>query len=261
VSAFRRGSGWVSKFQLRGRQHWTPGGPWQTKRHAQEAERLEARRTEETCASFVVRWLEEWPRPAASTRRNYSDAVKRFADHFGPTPLGEVERMSARAWALTVPRGISRVVGIMFEGARNIGLVEHNPFSRLRLPVAERPGLITPPTMDEYRALLKACTVLGGYGSEFRAMLQFSAWTGVRAGELQALEWGDLETEVIHIRRVRADATEASARRRMARPARSLSCRLPACSKTCRGVRTSSSSTVRAATRSCRALTTTPGGP
>jgi hypothetical protein len=45
--------------------HWTPGGPWKTKRQGQEAEqrhrdRLEARRTGETCASFAERWLEEW---------------------------------------------------------------------------------------------------------------------------------------------------------------------------------------------------------
>ena len=65
MSVFRRGDEWVSKFQHRGRQQWTPGSPWPTKRQAQEAERrykdrLEARRTDETCASFAERWLEEW---------------------------------------------------------------------------------------------------------------------------------------------------------------------------------------------------------
>ena len=57
--------------------------------------------------------------------------------------------------------------------------------------------------MDEYRALLEACTVLGGYGPEFRTMIVFSAWTGVRIGELQALEWKDVDGDVIHIRRAR----------------------------------------------------------
>ncbi len=57
--------------------------------------------------------------------------------------------------------------------------------------------------MDDYRALIEACTVLGGYGPEFRAMIQFSAWAGVRAGELQALQWDDVEDEVIQIRRAR----------------------------------------------------------
>ena len=208
VSVFKRDRGWVSKFQFRGKQHWTRGGPWQTKRQALEAERryrdrLESRRTEETCASFAERWLEESPRPASSTRRTYADAARRFAEEFGSTPLGDIEHLSARAWALTVPRGISRVVGIMYEDARNFGLVESNPFSRLRLPATEKPGSITPPTMEEYRALLESCTVLGGYGPEFRAMITFAAWTGIRAGELHALEWDDLGGEVINICRQR----------------------------------------------------------
>ena len=103
MSVFKvEGRGWVSKFQYRGKVQWTPGGPWQTKRQGQEAERrhrdrLQARRTEETCASFAKRWLEEWPRPAASTRRTYADAARRFADEFGGTPLGDVERLSAQS--------------------------------------------------------------------------------------------------------------------------------------------------------------------
>lgn len=204
MSVFKRNGGWVSKFQLNGEQRWTPGGPWPKKSHAQEAERryrdrLKARHTDETCASFADRWLEEWPRPQEATRRQYADAAKRFARDFGPTPLGEVERLSARTWALSQPRQISRVVGTMFEDARNVGLVEANPFANLRLPTTERKEQVTPPTMEEYRTLLEACTVLGGYGPEFRAMIQFSAWTGVRAGELHALRWIDVGKDTVRI--------------------------------------------------------------
>jgi integrase len=205
VSVFRvEGRGWVSKFQYRRKTHWTPGGPWQTKRQGLEAERryrdrLEARRTEETCTSFAERWLEEWSRPETSTQRLYGAAARRFAQHFGPTPLGEVERLSARTWALTVPRSVSRVIGTMYEDARNFGLVEHNPFSNLRLPGTEKKGTITAPTMDEYRALLESCTVLGGYGPEFRAMIIFAAWTGIRQGELFALQRDDVSEAEITI--------------------------------------------------------------
>ena len=66
--------GWVAKFQLNGEQHWVPEGPWRTKEHAQIAERrhrdrLKARASSETCASFAELWLAEWPRPESSTRR------------------------------------------------------------------------------------------------------------------------------------------------------------------------------------------------
>src|SRR5262245_46410959 len=127
MSVFKRNGGWAAKFQLRGELHWVPGGPWQTKSAAREAERrhrehLDAHLADETCASFASRWLREWPRPATSTQRIYSYGVGRFADDFGSTKLTEVERLTARTWALGVPRNVSRVVGIMFEDARNIGL-------------------------------------------------------------------------------------------------------------------------------------------
>ena len=158
MSVFEKDKGvWVAKFQHQGRQVWVKGGPWQTKTAAREAERrererLEARRTEETCASFADRWLEEWPRKEIATRRQYADAAARFAREFGPTRLGEVERLSARTWALSQPRQISRIIGTMYEDARNVGLVEANPFSNLRLPTVDRTEQITPPSMDEYRA-------------------------------------------------------------------------------------------------------------
>lgn len=208
MSAFRRNGKWVAKFTLDGTQHWVPGGPWERKSHAVEAERrhrerLKARRSDETCASFADRWLEEWARPEASTRRLYGAAAHRFAEHFGATPLGEVERLSARSWALTVPRSVSRVIGTMYEDARNVGLVEANPFANLRLPAGEKQAEIAAPTMEQYKALVVACDTLDGYAAEFRAMIQFAAWTGVRQGELFALKWADVGTESIHIRRSR----------------------------------------------------------
>jgi integrase len=139
----------------------------------------------------------------SSTRQLYSQAVGRFAEHFGPTSLGEVERLSARTWALGVPRNLSKIIGTMYEDARNIGLVEANPFSNLRLPATEKTEEIYPPTLDEYRQLLEACGVLGGHAPEFRAMIQFAAWTGVRAGELHAIRWDDIDGEYIWVRRSR----------------------------------------------------------
>ncbi|GIK78429.1 MAG: hypothetical protein BroJett022_21190 [Actinomycetes bacterium] len=145
----------------------------------------------------------EWPRPQASTRKLYAQAAQRFAEEFGPTPLGEVERLSARTWALGVPRNLSKIIGTMYEDARNVGLVEANPFSNLRLPVSEKTEEIQAPTLEEYRRLLDACTVLGGHGTEFRAMIQFAAWTGIRAGELHAMRWDDVEGDSIWVRRSR----------------------------------------------------------
>jgi integrase len=208
MTAFQRKGKWAAKFVLRGKQVWVPGGPWDTKTQAQTAERrhrdlLLSRRSEETCASFADRWLEEWPREAESTRRHYALAVAKFKAEFGPTKLGEVERLSARTWALRVSRNVSKAIATMYQDAINVGLVENNPFANLRLPSGEKTAEICPPTLDEFRSLLNACTILGGYGPEFRAMIQFSAWTGIRAGELHALKWSDVDGDYLRIHRSR----------------------------------------------------------
>lgn len=208
MTVFRRGDKWVAKFTYKGEQRWVPGGPWKVKAHAREAERrhrdyLEARVSSETCASFAERWLEEWPRKEAATRRLYAAAAMRFADHFGPTPLGDVERLNARTWALTVPRSVSRVIGTMYEDARNVGLVDANPFSNLRLPSIDKTPEITAPTMEDYKALVESCSALGPYGAEMRAMIQLSAWSGIRQGELFALKWSDIGVESLRVARSR----------------------------------------------------------
>lgn len=234
-----RGSGsWVAKFQLNGAQVWVPDGPWASKSAAREAERryrdrLAARVTDESCASFAERWLLEWPRASESTNRLYARAVRRFAEDFGPTLLGEVERLSARTWALAVPRSVSRVIGTMYEDARNVGLVDSNPFANLRLPMVEKQPEIEPPTIEEYRALLEACTVLGGYCSEMRAMITFAAWTGLRQGELFALQWQDVaEEETRSV--VLGSSTGRWARPRTVGSGRCHCSRPPGCSTRCR---------------------------
>lgn len=211
MSTFERppGSGrWVAKFHCDGRQVWVPGGPWAQREHAEHAEArhrdlIERGQVIETCASFAERWLDEWPRKAPSTRKLYGAAACRFAEHFAFTPLGEVNRLAARTWALSVSRGVSRVVNTMYEDARNVGLVDANPFANLRLPAAEKQAEITAPSMEVYRTLLDACPILGGYGPEFRAMIQFAAWTGLRQGELFGLQWPDVLDGEVRVRQAR----------------------------------------------------------
>ena len=46
MSIFKRRGKWVSKFQQGGRQRWTPGGPWETRRQAEEADAAAGHETE-----------------------------------------------------------------------------------------------------------------------------------------------------------------------------------------------------------------------
>lgn len=209
MSQFKRGGRWVAKFQREGRQVWVPGGPWRTKAEARRAEQahrdLLARGGHcATCAEFADRWLREWPRDAVSTRRLYARAARSFADHFGETTLSEVDRVDARAWASGVPRNVAKVIAAMYEDARDVGLVETNPFSGLRLPRRARPT-IAPPSLQELDLLLASCSVLEAYAPEFEALIRFCAWTGLRSSEVQALRWPDVEEDRVWVRRARKD--------------------------------------------------------
>lgn len=209
----KKRGGWCAKFEKDGKQVWVPGGPWERKGDAKGAEerhrdRLYGRTTDETCEEFGQRWLREWPREAASTRRHYAVAIRRFTEEFGPRLLGEIERPEARTWALGVPRNHSKTIGTMYQDAYDVGLVKANPFANLRLPTTEKTEEVAPPTLEEFRSLLAACMVLGAYGAEFRALIQFTAWTGLRAAEVQAIRWEDIGTETLWVKKaLKTDGT------------------------------------------------------
>jgi integrase len=207
VSQIKRNGGWVSKYQRGGRQVWVPGGPWPTKKEAMAAEMAhrETFESDTTCQDFAKRWLAEWPRKSVATRRLYADAAGRFADQFGDRDLADVDRAEARSWALTIPRNYSKIIGTMYQDAYDVGLVRHNPFSNLRLPATEKTEEIAPPSQDEYRQLMAACMVLGPYAEEFRALIQLTAWTGIRASEVMALKADDFEDRYLNVRRARKD--------------------------------------------------------
>jgi hypothetical protein len=97
LSPFKRGERYISKFQYQGKQRWTPGGPWKTKREANEAERLyrdglEIRRSEETSPALPSGGL----RSGRVALRRHGEAMPRVrgaslrssAQHPSPTWIG-----------------------------------------------------------------------------------------------------------------------------------------------------------------------------
>ena len=168
-------------------------------------DRLEARRSDETCASFAERWIREWPRPEASTRQLYGTGCPSLRCGF--RRQRHWERFRA---ALGSDVGARRATQPLEDHRDDVrGRPQHRPGrDRTRSPICasrslEKTEEIHPPSLEEYRLLLDACTTLGGYGGEFRAMIQFAAWTGIRAGELHAVQWDDVEGEYLWVRRSR----------------------------------------------------------
>ena len=179
------------------RKRWV--GTFRTKAEAREAEREASRRRHVggrvTCGEFSALWLAEYPREAGATRRTYgygAEGVRRRSSVAFDWPIWIA--LTARGWALRRPQSNVRVVRAMFNDAINDGLHPGpNPFANLRLEQSRgRKDLIalTDGRADELGQ--RALGVHGEFGPVFRAMVIFSAYVGLRPGELFALERGDV---------------------------------------------------------------------
>jgi integrase len=77
-------------------------------------------------------------------------------------------------------------------------LIERNPFRGLGRRTKGRSEQ-HPPTEDELSHLLDACAVHGSYAPQMRAFVTFAAYSGMRPGELFALEWADIDFESMRV--------------------------------------------------------------
>lgn len=181
-------------------------GTFASRREAKDAEREASRRrvswTRLTGEELAVLWLSHHPRAAVATQRNYKYALQKFRKDFGRSRLSDLDRVTARAWALAQPQSNVRAVRAMFNDAINDGLHPGpNPFAGLRLEQPRgRKDLIALKEVELQALADKALAVLGDYGPTFRAMILFAGYVGLRPGELFALERGDVRADEVVIR-------------------------------------------------------------
>jgi integrase len=175
---------------------------------------------DETCESFARRWPRDYTEGRGiSTVEHNTERTKAFIRDFGDRPMRAVEPVEARAWivggivppqvrhfarhwdkARTLPdgdvevpnhHGWLNVIRAMFNDALKTELVDRNPFANLRLPEPKghQGEAISVVTERELALLIQtAHEVMGDYGRHFGACIEFAAWTGLRPGELWALD-------------------------------------------------------------------------
>jgi len=202
----KRGSSWGVSVYDRAlkRKRWVD--TFKTKAEAREVERAAAQRRSVggrmTCSEFAGLWLDEYPRAAGATRRTYRYGVKAFSEEFVHVRLSEVDRLAARSWALRAPQSNVRIVRAMFNDAINDGVHPGpNPFANLRLEQSRGRKDLIALTRDELDELgATALRVHGEFGPTLRAMIVFSAYVGLRPGEMFALERSDVGRDEVRIR-------------------------------------------------------------
>jgi integrase len=206
--AHKRGKRWVATGYDKSVKRKRHLGTFDTKKEATNAEadwRLRTHPTgDETCDQFADRWMRDYPRPSASTRRTHRERTRRFAKDFEGVKLPDVDKRRARTWARGHPND-APVVATMFADAMRDGLVDRNPFAQLRLPRSRGRKDIIALTETEVIALadlaLDPRMELKEFGPEYRAMVLWAGFVGTRPGETFALRRDDIGGEHVTISR------------------------------------------------------------
>src|SRR5579863_211902 len=150
-----------------------------------------------TFADFTVRWEDAvLPTYRASTRQFYAGILRRhLVPYFGKWRLADlrtpdvqifVNQMS-KHYAPSVLRHIRATLSQVFSVAREWGYMDNNPALGVRLPPKRNvlPKVSYKP--EEVRQLLFCLP------ERYRTMAVLAAVTGVRASELFALTWADID--------------------------------------------------------------------
>jgi integrase len=125
-------------------------------------------------------------------------------NHFGTRTLAEYRTADGYRFleSLTKPLGrnslqhVRSLASGIFTRAVNLGLIETNPWSAVRLQESRAPEPTVAYTLDETVAILRALS------GRVDAALVFSlaAFLGMRPSEIAGLRWEDVTEEQIHIR-------------------------------------------------------------
>jgi integrase len=195
-----RGGGrweWIGTFPKLGAAH---GDPETEARAAEHKALADPGRRRLTCDEYAARFLAEYE---AQHKDSSYDTAKRglqpFLRRFGRRPLDDIGRLEAKDWvAEAKPSHVPIIVTMFNRAAHEDELLERNPFRGLGRRSKGR-AEERPPTEEELTALRDACSALGDYAPTMRAMLTFAAYTGMRPGELYALEWADVDFERMRV--------------------------------------------------------------
>jgi integrase len=148
-----------------------------------------------TVGTYAAEWIERHPTLAPRTRELYRSLLRlHIAPHLGDAAIGSLTTASVRRWHATLHTQRSattaakayRLLRTVCSTAVEDGVLAVNPCQVKGAGVersAERPIA----TVAEVAALADAVP------PRFRAMVLLAAWTGLRFGELTALERGDLD--------------------------------------------------------------------
>lgn len=163
-----------------------------------------------TIREFYERWeQQDFPRVNGRALKSgghlrYRTRLKSFIDKYGARPVAGFPRDLAFDFAIS-HRGSVQHVRALFFHALDLGLIQTNPFQGLQLPQGDGRRGKMPLTERQLEDLadsaLRVKFYSPAYGQMLRACIVFTAYTGLRIGEVCGLRWEDIDGARLHVRR------------------------------------------------------------
>lgn len=164
-------------------------------------EKIDAGKIKPASRDYTVdEWVEKWTtdpgfkRAKQSTNLHNKERVRKLAEDFKGVPMHQIDRATARTWGLENKHRVP-AVRAMFTDARLDGVIDANPFEQLRISKTAGRKHIEALTEKEVRELAKIADKKWPDWPVMSAMIVFSAYSGLRLGEMLALRWADIDWE------------------------------------------------------------------
>lgn len=160
--------------------------------------------------SYLDEWLERAARNVRdSTLRGYRSKMKRIQSRSGRTRLADLKPLQIQRWVEQISDEVSanaaaqsrELLGQALDDAVRFGLMAKNPARATRSPKVNRrkPNVWT---AHEVQAFLNATAA---DAAPYHPLFYVALTTGLRPGELLALEWGDIGHDSIRVERTITD--------------------------------------------------------
>ncbi len=148
-------------------------------------------------------WKKHEPNLAYNSTKNYKPAYQRAIDQFGDIPIKDIQptqianyiKKFSRTYAQKTVKTQLMVFNLIFQYAVENGYVLFNAARDLSIPGNLRKSKRTSPVSEDIAKVKQSA------GCTFGMFAIWLLYTGLRRGELLALEWSDvdLENRVIHV--------------------------------------------------------------
>jgi integrase len=207
MTVFQKGKRWVAQVHDSATGKARHVGTFDTRREAIQAEAraFETRVSKiETVGSFTARWTTDFPRLQPSTNKHNAERIRKFADAYKARRMDSITRQQARAWALEHP-GEHSALRAMFADALRDDIINANPFADLGIRKKTPKRRIDPDWMSQQNVhdLAEAAYLVHKRGTAdiVSNAIIVAAYTGIRPGELFALELSDVRVDELLISR------------------------------------------------------------